>query len=176
MANYYTVGVMTKPHGLRGEMKVFPRTDFAEERFAPGSRLSVRSEGQSPIAEVVVQSGRRQQNMWIVGFEQIHAIQDVERFRGMELCVSEEELKPLPEGTYYIHQLVGLQVYTDDGTHLGELTQVLTPGANDVYVVRGALQKGDILLPAIPDCILHVDLVGQRMTVHILPGLLDEEK
>ncbi|WAH35464.1 ribosome maturation factor RimM [Alicyclobacillus dauci] len=175
MTAYYTVGVMTKPHGLRGEMKVYPRTDFAEKRFAPGSKLYIRAEGASPIAEVVVRSGRQQQSMWIVGFHDLNAIHDVERFKGMELCVEESQLEPLPEGTYYIHQLVGQQVYTDDGTFLGELKEVLKPGANDVYVVRGPRQKEDILIPAIPDCILSVDLVANRMTVHLLPGLLSED-
>lgn len=173
--DYYTVGVMTKPHGLRGEMKVYPRTDFPEKRFAAGSTLYVRSEGASPIAELIVRSGRQQQNMWIVGFRDLHAIHDVERFRGMELCVSEEQLTPLPEGTYYIHQLVGLQVYSDEGTYLGELKEVLQPGANDVYVVRGPLKDDDILLPAIPDCVLNVDLSAKRMSVHILPGLLADD-
>lgn len=171
---YFTVGVMTKPHGLRGEMKVFPRTDFPEKRFKTGSKLYVRPEGQSPIAEVEVRTGRPQNNMWIVGFKGLQSIGDVERWRGMELAVAEEQLQPLPEGTYYIHQLVGLQVYTEDDTYLGELKEVLTPGANDVYVVRAPGTKRDILLPAIPDCILKVDLDRQQMLVHILPGLLDD--
>jgi 16S rRNA processing protein RimM len=173
---YYTVGVMTKPHGLRGEMKVYPRTDFAEKRFASGSKLFIRPEGGSPIAQVVVESGRPQQNMWIVGFQNVNSIHDVERWRGMELCVSEEMLEQLPEGTYYIHELVGLQVFTDDGTFLGELKEVLKPGANDVYVVRGPLRKGDVLLPAIPECILQVDVSAGRMTVHIMPGLLGDDE
>lgn len=174
MSEYYTVGVMTKPHGLRGEMKVYPRTDFPEERFAAGSKLSIRREGQTPIAQVVVKSGRRQQNMWLVAFEDVNTIHDVEQWRGMELCVPEDELTPLPEGSYYIHQLVGLEVHSDEGIHLGELTQVLTPGANDVYVVQSATGKGQMLFPAIPDCVLDVDLTNHRMTVHILPGLLDD--
>ncbi|MFB5191522.1 ribosome maturation factor RimM [Alicyclobacillus fastidiosus] len=176
MTSYYTVGVMTKPHGLRGEMKVYPRTDFAEKRFRAGSKLYVRSEGGSPIAQVEVRTGRKQQNMWIVGFKDLQSIHDVERWRGMELCVEESELEPLPEGTYYIHQLVGLQVYTDEGTFVGELTEVLTPGANDVYVVRGPLKKGDVLLPAIPECIQKVDLAANRMTIHIMPGLLGDDE
>ncbi|WP_436663506.1 ribosome maturation factor RimM [Alicyclobacillus acidoterrestris] len=175
MASYYTVGVMTKPHGLRGEMKVYPRTDFPEKRFAAGSKLYVRPEGGSPIAAVEVRSGRQQQNMWIVGFRDLVTIHAVERWRGMELCVEEAQLEPLPEGTYYIHQLVGLQVYTEEGVFVGELKEVLTPGANDVYVVRGPLSKDDILLPAIPDCILKVDIAANRMTIHLLPGLIGDD-
>ena len=175
MTTYYTVGVMTKPHGLRGEMRVYPRTDFAEERFAPGSRLYVRPEGGTPITEVEVRSGRKHQNMWIVGFKGLNSIHDVEHWRGLELCVSEEQLLPLPEGTYYIHQLVGLDVWTDAGERLGTLVEVLTPGANDVYVIRRPQRQPDVLLPAIPDCILAVDLVAKKMTVHLLPGLLDDD-
>jgi 16S rRNA processing protein RimM len=155
-------------------MRVFPRTDFAEKRFAAGSKLFVRPEGGNPIAEVEVRSGRAHQNMWIVGFKDLTTVHDVERWRGMELCISEEQLEPLPEGTYYIHQLVGLHVYTEDGEYLGDLVDVLMPGANDVYVVRLPGRKQDILLPAIPDCILSVDLAESRMTVHLLPGLIDD--
>lgn len=175
LSDYFTVGVMTKPHGLRGEMKVFPRTDFASKRFSAGAKLHIRPVGGTPIAQVEVQSGRRQNQMWIVSFKGLQSIHDVERWRGMELCVPETELEPLPEGSYYIHQLVGLEVQTDDGKLLGKLTDVLTPGANDVYVVRSK-QYGEVLLPAIPECVLAVDLASARMTVHLMPGLLGEEE
>lgn len=172
---YFTVGVITQPHGLRGEVKVYPRTDFPEKRFTKGSHLYVRKEGQSPFAEVVVRQGRPHQQMWIVAFTGLNNISDIEAWKGMQLCVHESQLEPLPEGTYYFHQLIGLQVRADDGTYVGELVEVLTPGANDVYVVRGPLQASDVLLPAIPSCILGVDLQQKVMTVHLLPGLLERD-
>ncbi|WP_062309632.1 ribosome maturation factor RimM [Alicyclobacillus sendaiensis] len=175
MTAYYTVGVVTKPHGLRGEVRVYPRTDFPEERFSPGSRLWLRPPGAEPVAELEVRSGRQHQNLWIVGFKGYHAISDVESWRGYELCVPEDMLHPLPEGAYYYHQLVGLEVISDEGEPLGVLAEVWTPGANDVYVVRKPGQP-DLLLPAIRDVILSVDLEARRMTVHLLPGLRDGEE
>ncbi|MCL6633371.1 MAG: ribosome maturation factor RimM [Alicyclobacillus herbarius] len=172
---YLTVGVISNTHGLRGEVRVFPRTDFPEERFSPGSVLWLRKEGQSPFKKLVVRAARPHKQFWLVLFEGFSSISEVEPWKGMELCVPVSERIPLPEGSYYIDQLIGLKVYSSDGTYVGELVDVLTPGANDVYVVRGPLQRKDVLLPAIRDCILDVNLAAGKMTVELLPGLLDED-
>lgn len=172
---YYTVGVVTNTHALKGEVKVLSRTDFPETRFKKGSKLFLQMAGQSPIRELVVKSGRPQKNVWILSFEGVGSIADVENWKGMELSVLESQLQTLPEGTYYVHDLVGLRVLTDDGREVGELVEVLSPGANDVYVVKGNLQERDVLLPAIPECILNVDLDARVMRVHLLPGLLEAE-
>ncbi|MCL6637303.1 MAG: ribosome maturation factor RimM [Alicyclobacillus sp.] len=173
---YYTVGVITNTHGLRGEVRVWPRTDFPERRFTKGSRLWLRKPDQSPERALVVRSGRPHKNQWVVAFQGLPTIQEVEPFKGMELCVPEAELMPLPEGTYYIHELLGMDVVTDDGRTVGKLVEVLQPGANDVYVVRGNLQEKDVLVPAIPECILQVNVSERRMTVHLLPGLLEADE
>lgn len=170
---YYTVGLVANTHGLRGEVKVLPRTDFPEVRFKPGSKLFLRQIGQTPTREVVVGSGRPQKNGWLVTFHGIGSISEVEHWKGLELCVHESQLQRLPEGRYYVHQLLGLRVVTDEGQDVGEIVDVLTPGANDVYVVRGDLQKRDVLIPAIPDCVLGVDLDRKTMRIHLLPGLLE---
>lgn len=121
----------------------------------------------------MVGSGRQQKNVWIVAFQGVGSISEVEHWKGLELCVDESRLQPLPEGTYYVHQLLGLRVVTDEGQDVGEIVDVLTPGANDVYVVRGNLQTRDVLIPAIPDCVLAVDLERKTMRIHLLPGLLE---
>ncbi|MCL6446423.1 MAG: ribosome maturation factor RimM [Alicyclobacillus sp.] len=167
--------MITGTHALRGEVRVLPKTDFPEKRFRQGSRLYVRRTGESPIREVVVRSGRPHKQFWLVAFDGLSSINDVEHWRGYELCIHQSQLDPLPDGMYYIHQLLGLRVVTDDGRLVGKLVEVLTPGANDVYVVRGPMQKKDVLLPAIRDCILNVDLPSQTMTVHLLPGLLEAD-
>lgn len=174
--NYYTVGIIVGTHGIRGDVKVLSRTDFPEKRFAKGSKLHLRKPGSIPHQAVVVRSGRPHKNVWLVSFEGFENINLVEPWRGTELCVPEADLVPLPEGTYYVHQLVGLDVYTDDGKYAGKLVEVLFPGANDVYVVRGPLQKQDLLLPAIPDVVKEVDLTQGRMIVHLLPGLLADDE
>lgn len=160
-------------HGLRGEMKVLSRTDFDELRFRPKSRLYIRADGQTPIQEVTVKTARRHHQFWLVTFDGLSSIHDVERWKGMELCVHRAQLPALPADRYYLHELTGMSVYLDDGRYAGELTEVLSPGANDVYVVQGPLLAKDLLIPAIPDCILNVDKDGRRMTIHLLPGLMD---
>jgi 16S rRNA processing protein RimM len=172
---YYNVGVIAGTHGLRGEVRVLPKTDFPSERFKAKSKLFVRKEGATPFQEVTVKTARVHKQFYLITFEGMPSINDVEHWKGMELCVPEDGLMPLPEGTYYIHQLVGLKVYNEAQQLVGTLKDVLRPGANDVYVVNGPLQKQDVLIPAIPDCIKEVDLAKGEMTVHLLPGLLEND-
>lgn len=171
---FITVGVIANTHGLRGDVKVLPRTDFPKKRFRKGSILHVREPGQSSVAVLEVAEAKPHQQFWLVRFVGCPTISDVERFKGMELCVASDQLAKLPAGTYYVHELIGLKVVDEEGNDLGVLTDVLMPGANDVYVVRKPGRKEDLLLPAIPDCILSVDLERHIMRVHLLPGLLDE--
>ncbi len=187
--NFYTVGVIAGTHGLRGEVKVLSRTDFETERFRTGSVLHLRRPGERPSREVTVHTARQHKQFWLVAFTGLDSIGGVESWRGMELCVADSQLAPLPKGTYYFHQLVGLQVVSETGGEIGVLTEVLTPGANDVYVVRprtvqsgvgktagsNGKKRSDILIPAIPDCILGVDLDAGVMTIRVLPGLIDDE-
>lgn len=174
MDNLYTVGVIAGTHGLRGEVRVFPRTDFPKKRFAKGSVLHPRA-GIKGVDALTVATARPHKQFWLVAFEGYENINDVDGWKGVELCVPEEALTKLPKDTYYIHQLIGLRVVTDDNREVGIITDVLQPGANDVYVVRGPLQKQDVLIPAIPDCVLEVNLESKTMTVHLMPGLLAEE-
>lgn len=169
----YTVGVIGGTHGLRGEVRVLCRTDFPELRFAPESRLLLVDAAEDAVLrEVTVQAARRQKGVYVVAFDGVERIEDAERLRGLYLKVDESRLAPLPEGEHFIHELVGCDVYTDEGERLGELTQVLTPGANDVYVVRTSVGR-EVLLPAIRQCILGVDIAERRVNVHMMPGLLD---
>jgi 16S rRNA processing protein RimM len=96
-----------------------------------------------------------------------------EALAGCLLEVPRAEAPPLPQGQYYIYQVIGLEVVSDDGQELGRIVEVLQPGANDVYVVHGA--KGEILLPGIEHVVRQVDLAAGRMTVHVLPGLIQEK-
>lgn len=172
---YYTVGAIAGTHGLRGEVKVLSKTDFAKQRFKVGSKLYLRKEGEAPTRQLTVSTARPHQQFWLVAFEDLTDINAVESFKGLQLCVPEDDLMRLPKGSYYIHHLIGLKVISDDGRQVGELVDVLTPGANDVYVIRGLLQPRDVLLPAIKECILDVDLEKREMKVHLMPGLLDED-
>jgi 16S rRNA processing protein RimM len=169
MEDLLQVGVITSTHGVRGEVKVFPTTDDAA-RF-------------KELKQVVVDDGRQQQeleiasvkffkNMVILKFKGIDNINDVEKYRRARLLVTRENAVPLAENEYYIADLIGLLAKSDEGEELGTITDVLQTGANDVYVITTP-EKKEILVPAIRDCILQVDIEKQEMRIHLLPGLRD---
>ncbi len=120
-----------------------------------------------------VRTGRKQKNVYIVAFDEIVSIDMAEKLQRRDLFVTREQMPTLEEGQYLVRDLVGSQVITDDGQSFGVLTEVLSPGANDVYVVETKTGK-EVLLPAIPECILEVDITNKKIIVHILPGLLDD--
>ena len=173
LTDMFTVGTIVGTHGLKGEVKVISRTDYPELRFSPGSRLWFFSGEPSPPAQLVVKTARRHKTLYLVAFEGYDSIEQAEGLRGSELKVLRSDAPPLPEGEYWIDDLLGCIVTTDGGEELGMLVEVLTPGANDVYVVRQESGK-DVLLPAIPECILDVDVENKKVLVHLLPGLVDE--
>jgi 16S rRNA processing protein RimM len=166
------VGHLVNTQGVRGEVRVLSRTDFEDVRFKKGSKLYLVHPNLPKPVELIVASARRHKQFILLKFEGHHSINDVEKYKGGDLKIYEEDLMELPENTYYIYQLVGCEVVTDEGQVLGTLKEVLQPGANDVYVVKP--QKGkDILLPAIPECVLDVDVKNKKVLVHLMPGLLD---
>ena len=111
-------------------------------------------------------------NMVILKFRGYDNINDIEKYKGMDLLVSREDAVPLGEDENFIADLIDMTVVTDEGETLGTLVDVMQTGANDVYVVE-TVQKKEVLLPAIKDCILDVNVEEKRMLVHVLEGLLD---
>ena len=163
------VGVIVKTHGIRGEVKVYPTTD-SPDRFDEVREIILKQNNHTRYLEV--EKARYFRNLVILKFKGIDSINDVEAFRGAELYVDRKYGVPLEEGEYYIADIIGLKVITDDGNELGTVRDVLETGANDVYIVDAPSGK-EILLPAIRQCILNVDLTQDIMTVHLLEGLLD---
>lgn len=169
MEDLLRVGVVTSTHGIAGEVKVFPTTDDAA-RF-------------KKLKEVFVDLGREQltlhitsvkffKNMVILKFREFDDINEVEKLVKKDLMISRGLAVPLSEDENFICDLIGLLAVTDDGEELGALTDVLQTGANDVYVITDKSGR-ELLIPAIKQCILNVDLDEQKMTVHLLEGLLD---
>jgi 16S rRNA processing protein RimM len=159
------VGRINAPWGLRGHVKVTPLTSNPE-RLQPGSTLLVDGEPQL-VVDVVYPSGYP--CMRFEGYPDRNA---VERLRGTLIEIDEAELPELAGGEYYVHDLVGLVVVTAGGARLGELVEVLRTGANDVYIVRERGRR-DVLLPAIAEVVVEVDLAARRMVVEPLPGLIE---
>jgi 16S rRNA processing protein RimM len=165
------IGKIVNTHGIKGELKVWPQTDFPEVRFKAGSKLLMfpPEAGQPIIIEVV--SSREQKKMYVLKLKGFDNINQVEKYKGWELKVSEAERVPLPEGEYYFRDILGCTVETEDGEQLGTITDILSPGANDIWVVK--MPKGkELLLPVIDDVVLDVDIVSRKVKVHLMEGLL----
>lgn len=166
------VGKIVNTQGIRGEVRVWPQTDFPDVRFKPGSKLLlVHPEQPDAQVEVEVQSCRDLKNLFVVKFKGFDDINLVEKYKGWELKVSETERVPLSEGEFYIRDIVGCSVVSDEGEPLGTITDVLSPGANDVWVVRRPRGK-EWLLPVIDDVVLDVDVAAKTVKVRLMEGLL----
>lgn len=169
MEKYLRVGVISSTHGLKGELKVFPTTDDPR-RFLDLKRVFLDTgKGQTELEITRVKFFK---NQVILQFKGYDSINDVEAWKGMDLLICREDAVPLAENENFIVDLIDMTVEMDTGETLGILTDVLKTGANDVYVVETP-EKKEVLLPAIKDCILDVNVEEKRMRVHILEGLLD---
>ena len=170
-AGFLAVGHIVGVHGLRGELKVDLYTDFPE-RFVPGTSLFVGEE----LKEFRVAGARMHQQHLLLQLTGIEGRAEAEALRNIWLFVDEADAVELESGLYWVHDIIGLEVQTEDGESLGVVREVLFTGANEVYVVETppTVNKGnDLLLPAIDEVVREVDLAAHRITVHLLPGLLE---
>ena len=169
MEDLLQVGIITSSHGVRGEVKVYPTTDDPR-RFRR-------------LKEVVLDTGKEKMNLEIEGvkffkqfvilkFKGLDNINDIERYRQKSLYVTRKNAVRLQRDEYFIADLIGLKVQDEDGKELGTVKDVIETGANDVYEVEMADGKS-LLLPAIKQCILNVDVENGTMQVYVLEGLLD---
>lgn len=166
------VGKIVGTHGYKGTLKVESLTDFPE-RFKPEQKLKVGL--GSAVRELTLEMCGFHRGQLLMKFKEIASMEEAIRYRDNFISVNADELYPLPEGSYYQFQLVGLKVEDLEKGYLGELTDILETGANDVYVVKSDIY-GEILIPAIKQVIQEVDLSGQCMRVKLLPGLLGEDE
>ncbi|SDW28291.1 ribosome maturation factor RimM [Paenibacillus sp. CF384] len=171
MDQWLSVGKLVNTHGIRGEVKVVSQTDFPEERFAPRKILTLLNPETKQQLELEVASARLHKNMYIIKFRGFEDINQVEKYKGWELKVSKDDLVELEEGEYYQHQIIGCTVVTDEGAILGSITEILVPGANDVWVVQPPKGK-QILIPVIDEVVLDVNVKDKVVKVHLMEGLI----
>lgn len=169
MEDILQVGVIASPHGLKGEVRVFPTTDDVR-RFKRLKDVLLEM-GEKKIT-LEIEDVKFSGQFVLLKFKGLDSIGDVEKYRGKGLYVTRDKAVRLRRDEYFIADLIGLSVRTEDGGTLGTLTNVISTGANDVYAVK---MEGDreVLIPAIKECILDVDIEGGLMTVHLLDGLLE---
>lgn len=168
---WFNVGKIVNTHGIKGEVRVISRTDFVEERYKKGSKLYIFMENAQEPIEVIVANHRQHKNFDLLTFEGYQNVNDVEKFKGSLIKIDETQLTELDEGEYYFHEIIGCTVKTDDGEEIGKITEILTPGANDVWVVKGKNGK-EILIPYIDEVILTIDVDEKIITIHPMEGLL----
>jgi 16S rRNA processing protein RimM len=166
---FLIAGKVRRPHGVRGEMVVEVYTDFPE-RLRPKKAIYLGEKH----TRMVITSQRMHNEGLLLGFEGITTPEQAGLYRNYTLYVTASDAEELPEGEYYFHELFDLNVVDEAGKPLGILTEIVETGANDVYVVTDADGK-EILLPAIPEVVLDVDLDAKTMIVHLLPGLIGNE-
>ena len=167
MEDLLKVGVITTTHGIRGEVKVYPTTDA--DRFLDLEYVLLDTGREKRKLEI--ENVKYFKNLVILKFRGIDNINDIERYKGKDLLVTRENALPLEEGEYYLADIIGANVYTEDGILFGSLEDVIETGANLVYSVQH--EGKEVLLPAIAQCVLNVNLEENAMTVHVMDGLLD---
>ena len=168
MEQLLQVGVISSTHGVRGEVKVFPTTDDVK-RF-------------KKLKKVILYTGKEQLPLEIEGvkffkqfvilkFRGIDNINDIEKYKGKSLLVDREHAVKLKKDEYFIAYMIGMDVFTEEGELFGALKDVMETGANDVYIIEMTDGK-EVLVPAIKQCILDVDIENRKMVIHLLEGLV----
>ena len=168
MEDFLKVGVITTTHGVRGEEKVYPTTD-EPERFLELDHVLLDTGKE--FRDLEIKNVRFFKNLVILKFKGIDNINDIEKYKGHDLWIPREEGQELDEDEYYIADLLGLRVILDDGTEFGTLKNVMETGANDVYIID-TNAHGEVLVPAIRECIQDIDLEKNTMTIHLMKGLI----
>lgn len=167
MEDILQVGILSSTHGVHGEMKVFPTTDDVNRFKKLKNVLLDTGEG---LKELEIERVKFFKQFVIIRFTGYESINDIEKYKGRSIYVTRENAVKLDRDEYFIADLIGMQVRDEDDGILGEITDVLETGANDVYVI-GRKGKKDLLIPAIKQCILDVDTKAGVMKVHLLEGL-----
>ncbi len=164
--NLLEVGEIVNTHGLRGEVKIVPWTDTPDV-FEDIKNIYLKNGNILTVKGV-----KYQKNNIIVKFGEISDIDEAMKYKGQVLSADRSELGELPEGVYYVADLIGMKVVTDAGEELGAVSDVIQTGANDIYEVK---RKGEkpLLIPVIDDVVLNVDTESSVITVHLIEGLLD---
>ena len=167
MEQFLQVGVISSTHGIRGEVKVFPTTDDAA-RFKKLKKVLLDT-GKERL-ELEVQSVKFFKQFVILKFKGIDNINDIEKYKGKSLLVPREDAVPLGDDEYYIADLIGMEVFAGNG-RVGVIKDVMETGANEVYIIDSD-KHGEVLVPAIRQCILDVDVENKKMQIRLMDGLI----
>ncbi|KZZ82870.1 ribosome maturation factor RimM [Bacillus sp. SJS] len=171
---WFNVGKIVNTHGIRGEVRVISVTDFADERYQPGKKIFIFGEQTTIPKEVEIESYRKHKNFDLLTFKGHPNINDVEGYKGMVIKIPESELSELDENEFYFHEIIDCIVFTDDGKEIGKVKEILTPGANDVWVIKRPRKK-DLLIPYIKQVVKEINPSEKKIIITPMEGLIDDE-
>lgn len=163
-----SVGIVLKPHGIRGELKVSPLTDHPQKRFSEDSILFLEDKAGN-LKEVCIEKCKPANKELILKVNDINTMDEAENFRNCYFKIFMKDLIPPGPGEYYLFQIIGLAVYEENGEYLGKLIDVQQTGSNDVYIIKK--DSKEILIPALKDVVKKIDLNTKTMLVRCMPGL-----
>lgn len=164
------IGKIVNTHGLRGEVKIVPWTDTPDV-FEDLTVIYIKN--KSEYKPLNIESVRYQKNNLIVKFKEYSDINDILQYKNAVLYAERDDLGELPEGVYYIVDLIGLEVFTESGEKIGIIADVFNTGASDIYDVKRDGKK-NLLLPVIDEVVKNVDIEGGKVIVNVMEGLDDE--
>ncbi len=167
MNSYLELGQIVNVKGLKGEVKVNPFTENID-RFEELKTVLIKFKNENK--EFEIEKVGYHKNQVILKFKGINTVEEAEKLRNSYILIDRNDLEPLEEGVYYITDLLGLEVYTEDGTLLGKVDDIYNTGSNDIYVVKDDLGKQK-LLPGIPEVLKNVDLEHGKIIVNLIEGL-----
>ena len=170
MQKYFEIGQIVTTNGIKGFVKVNPFTDNIK-RY--DDLKSVYIEYKSELLEFKIEEVRYYKNQVILKLEGIDSIEEANKYRNCYLKIKREDAVKLPENTYFIADLIGIQVFDESNNFLGNIVDIFSTGSNDVYVVKNEIGK-EILLPAISEVIKQIDIKNSKMVVNLIEGLNDE--
>ena len=165
------VGKIVNTHSLKGEVKVISSTDFEEQRFEKGTELLI-TRGNQVVKEVTVESYRTHKNNLLVKFVGIDSIEEAEKLKNLQIKIDSDNIGELEENEFYFHEIIGCEVLDENGKSLGEISEILTPGANDVWVIKSQNGK-EILIPYIEDVVKKIDVENKKIDIEVMEGLID---
>lgn len=167
--DYLRIGKIVNTQGIGGEVKVIPLTDDVE-RFNDLKYVYLDDE---KLIRMDIQYVRFHKNLVLVKFKGIDSINEAEKYKNTYMLIDRENAVKLPEGSYFICDMIGVRVYSIDGSCLGKINDIMTTGSNDVYVVKG--DDGDILIPALKSVVREINIKEDRIVVELPEGLIDNE-
>lgn len=168
--NMFIIGEIVNTHGVKGEVRIKQITDFIE-RFNEGSTVYLKNKSDD-IEPLTIESAREHKHLLLVRFIQYSSLDEAEQLKGLSLYIKAEQLSELGPNEYYYHEIIGCAVYSTEGELIGEIDSILSPGANDVWVVQNDTGK-EFLIPYIADVVKLVDVKNKRVTIEIMEGLLE---